>query len=406
MTSPAAENLCICAVMKFSVQYYKFTLVRGENSEGLEPDSQSYEQRVWYRLVNIYNIVSFCINGMLLANCFGLEDSHLIFRVLSTISYAVCLTDRCLWAHYLPIIREARQFIKDGQRTSDNPEIDHPTRENSRKTIHYMLFIVIALNSLELIFVMIPSKSMEILFGVDQLRNMFEARVARVLHLFLLSGCFTLVPSGLCFNGVSTALLCAIRAELNIVDFGYGRIMPILSNSHAAEPNQRNYYEDQRFWKSIKQQIRVIAHQHNEVLKAFYKIKQLVEISFFISYLYSIVAWGLLTFAIFRNVSIISIVSMLAFIITNYTCCRMVESLKETNEKLSLTVLELITQIPFSRKHHREYKDVRSTLMLIHQNASYGTVLSCGGFLNIETTVITRLVQTTFTLVTFLFDVN
>ncbi|XP_055587982.1 uncharacterized protein LOC129740355 [Uranotaenia lowii] len=239
---------------------------------------------------------------------------------------------------------------------------------------------------------------------------MFEARVARVLHLFLLSGCFTLVPSGLCFNGVSTALLCAIRAELNIVDFGYGRIMPILSNSHAAEPNQRNYYEDQRFWKSIKQQIRVIANQHNEVLIVYYKVKHLVEISFFITYLYSLVVWGLLTFAIcrigFSMLSVISFVAMLAFIFTNYSCCWMVESLNEMYEKLSLTILELMTQIPFSRKHHREYKDVRSTLMLIHQNASYGTVLSCGGFLNIETTVIARLVQTTYTLVAFLFDVN
>ncbi|XP_055600816.1 uncharacterized protein LOC129749767 [Uranotaenia lowii] len=173
--------------------------------------------------------------------------------------------------------------------------------------------------------------------------------------------------------------------------------------------HRRDPCDDALFWEILKRNIQIVAFQHGQLLKMYYKVKQLVERSFLLCYLYALVIWSLLLFEILKDglsmLTFISCGAMLGSIMNTISCCWFVDAFHEMHDNLALTIFGLMTEIPYSAKYRRDYTQVRSTLLMMHQNATRGPILTCGGLFIIELTVITRLVQKTYTFVAFLFDV-
>ncbi|XP_038116772.1 uncharacterized protein LOC6048848 [Culex quinquefasciatus] len=85
-----------------------------------------------------------------------------------------------------------------------------------------------------------------------------------------------------------------------------------------------------------------------------------------------------------------------------FSLCYLVDSLKDVFESISRHMFYLCARLPYSKDHHNDYLDMRVTLQIIAMCSRKAVTFGCAGVSEISIAVFTDMLNTCYSVFTFL----
>ncbi|XP_055606812.1 uncharacterized protein LOC129754659 [Uranotaenia lowii] len=159
------------------------------------------------------------------------------------------------------------------------------------------------------------------------------------------------------------------------------------------------------FWKNLNTKVNAVALQHEVILITFFKTCQAIRVTFFLSYYFaSITASFMLLETMLSGITVMALISFcgaMALIFDCYWYCRSIDAFNDVNETIAHNVLVLTAGFPYTPLCHKEYRDICSTLRLIHLSARQGVQIRGAGTPVISTPAVTAMINMIYSALTF-----
>ncbi|XP_055527672.1 uncharacterized protein LOC129720247 [Wyeomyia smithii] len=209
-----------------------------------------------------------------------------------------------------------------------------------------------------------------------------------------------------------SSLLAGLRAELLIVANNYRRIViQIQAELQESSGNKLiSRKDDAFFWTNLYRQIGSAVNQHVELLRNVAIIKPALEMAFLVMYIRMILCIGLLSFIVVNSglssTSALLLPVVVGYLVECYWAGILADSFQDVNQRIINDMSELCVSLPYSNGHHADYIQMRTSLMIILLCTSDSIRISCGGFFQMSSRVVLRVVNVLYTVSTFLWQMK
>ncbi|XP_055522505.1 uncharacterized protein LOC129716697 [Wyeomyia smithii] len=298
------------------------------------------------------------------------------------------------------------KFLNENSNNSNEAEHDSLVRGQFHQTVQKACIGLLFMTFCTQALMWIPSKQRDSVIDVPEFFVMFGPTFVRVGKMFIHELYVTLWMCRIYFcTVVCASLLAGLRAELLIIAKNYSGILAqiqcnLSSDGACQEANVK------LFWTTLNQQVGWVVHQHVELLRNVAIIKPALEMVFLVMYVRMIVCLGLMSFIAVKAgvspVTAIILTAVIGYLAECYWACRLVDSFQDINNQIMKDAYEVCTILPFSKAHRSDYIKMRTSLMIIHLCTSSSLKISCGGFFQMTSRIFVRVVNTSYTVITFL----
>ncbi|XP_055590108.1 uncharacterized protein LOC129742257 [Uranotaenia lowii] len=373
-------------------------------------------ERILWRLNRFLIVYQYCYTIFILLATTKDENFLMVFiiRTIMLMTFTRCLISNVQWRYHIAAITETRSFINGRRSHSGDQAFDDRIRSSFQKSSHIVFLAVLAMSIGDQIVLFLPNSYQDLVLGYYDLTILFGSNTARLLQSGM-TFMHTIIWISMYFSCTVafTTLLTGLRTELEIIAHGFeeihSRVMADLrpKESHSAVIAPE---EISQFLKYFKNHLQPLVNHQMEVTRAFQNLQQPISNIFFVVYYNDVIVIGSLMFSIvtigMSPLSWIFSSASLAFLMECYWWCSVVDSFNDVYENIALHSFELCAKLPFDESCRKDYIKLRSSLRIIHQQAFSETVLSCGGVFRINTGVFVELVNFTYSMLTFLLNMQ
>ncbi|XP_062549917.1 uncharacterized protein LOC134214598 [Armigeres subalbatus] len=293
------------------------------------------------------------------------------------------------------VIAEVRKCITNNRVNSGDTDYDQQEQRNFNQTIRTMIRTLLVFSfAISVLFTM-PNPVIRKSIGLPPQLLPKRPIVSSILNSVVMYWAALIIQHrhATTLTCIGTLLL-GMRSKLRLLVHRYNRIL--------AQP----VINEQEFFSNIGPEIRETLKNHVEYWRFLSHLKNLVGMSFALVHCCSILNTGIVLFVGKVNgidfFSVALVFSASFFMIEYLLLCRLVEGLQDEANKICYIIYELCSKIPYSKEHHSTYVQLRSTLMIAWVNTSNGIEMNCYGVLSISSITFVKLVNVTYSVLTFL----
>ncbi|XP_001648189.3 uncharacterized protein LOC5563873 [Aedes aegypti] len=381
-----------------------------------EPDKD------YYRLVNIFLAISgiyYTPTKFWHQIAWGLVQAISVCHYFLTLTHFIeALMD---WPHLVPIIwnfveffmmctalgkshvicshmdsiLETQRFVNRRQASSGNAAEDAKAREVLFKIIQTLPGTLIWVVGNVIILAAITIGPDDPLFGQSQLfHRHLSGWKARIAHIIFNSTLFPIwVGKTYCSTILISCLLMGLKTELTLATQKFGSVCDNFEKLGM-----------ERFQESLLACIK----QQMLILDQLLKLQSLVRFDFLVVYYGALVTIGSLIFIPTTDGltigSFILTLGITVFFIESYLWCWLVESFRNINDTIEEKIMDVIVMIPHDPSRHSEYIRLRTQLMIMKIGTRFSAKFNCGGVFDITVEAVGKLLNITYSLVTFLLN--
>ncbi|KAL1374185.1 hypothetical protein pipiens_018241 [Culex pipiens pipiens] len=199
-------------------------------------------------------------------------------------------------------------------------------------------------------------------------------------------------------------LMLGFEAEQTILAHNFGQI-------HNDLQNLRQSHWDcelvrKQYWERLGTLVRVSFDQQQLLLSHLQELQSLVETLFFYIYYSALILFGSDIFIAMNNPSVFMYIAVAGTVFINslecFSLCYLVDCLKDAFESISGHMFYLCARLPYSKDHHKDYQDMRTTLQIIAMSSRNAVSFGCAGVSEISIDVFTDMINTCYSVFTFL----
>ncbi|XP_029709146.2 uncharacterized protein LOC115255306 [Aedes albopictus] len=137
-------------------------------------------------------------------------------------------------------------------------------------------------------------------------------------------------------------------------------------------------------------------------------LANMVGTAFLLTHYYSLLNIGALVYMWhtmgFNGFSMVYLLTFIALLFEYYIWCRLVDSFQDVADSIGQLVYEICVYMPHSPDHHSEYRQLRTSLIIIWINNAKAYTVSCYGLLKVSTLAFVDMVDITYTVLMFLIN--
>ncbi|EJY57775.1 AAEL017050-PA [Aedes aegypti] len=311
---------------------------------------------------------------------------------------ACCLRSSCV-AYFKKSFETFKNFIIYESTNSGNIVFDELERHKFQKYARLMLQAVFGLIISDTILLSIPCTATRNLIGFPVQFSVASEWASRVLQVLLvISFPLATFPKFTSSMASNVILLLGMRAKLNIVAHRYRLIL------------NRHLLKAEHSMERLDLEVRAALIQQIECWRHLSIVKDTVGKTFIPAHYYSVYCIGSLLYVSqdmgINATSGVLVASVCFLLLEHYFTCRLIDSLRDVTDSIGYTIFQLCAQIPYSRKHHSKFIRMKRTLIIAWINTCNATPVNCFQLFELSTSAFVRLLNTTYSVFTFLIDVT
>ncbi|XP_062705099.1 uncharacterized protein LOC115263541 [Aedes albopictus] len=322
-----------------------------------------------------------------------------VFECLKLFIYIVAVTKILMLAHVQKPVAIVKNFIIGNSVTSGNDSFDELEQRMFENRARTTIKLSIAMILSNVVAFSVPNSATEKVLGLPPLLQGFRQPMSSILR-YLAIYCIPLGLVSRFFTNFTTlvTLLLGMRAKLRMLAYRFAQIL-VQTGVDADYTLER-----------IDRDLRATLGQQMEYWRVLNDLKHLVGKLFFLVHYSSVFTVGAFLFnALQTGMNIFS--AQLAsgavfFLLEHYFQCSLVETLQDEVDTIGDIIYELCAKLPYSKEHHSEYVQMRSSLMIIWMNTISGVSMSSYGLSNISTLTFVDLAHTAYAVLTFFTSVG
>ncbi|XP_062716041.1 uncharacterized protein LOC134291818 [Aedes albopictus] len=302
-----------------------------------------------------------------------------------------------LVAYFGTSIGHVRNLITGNSINSGDEAYDELEYAKFKKLARKMMLVVYTVLIVDAFLMFIPCAATQELFTLPPPLSRAGPALSPVLYTcaaqLLFLGAVPKFFSNLACIGT---LIIGMRSKLQVLVHRWDRIL-----NHPLE-SPRLYFE------RMDRELRIVLDQQMEYWKQLQILKGLVEKSFFIVHYYSLYSIGS-CFFVARELGInvltgVIYASAFAYLMQHYLWCHLVDSLQDVANTIGDEIYVHCAQMPYSRKYHKQYVQMKTSLIIVWYNTINGMSMQCMGMINISTATFGDLINIIYSVLTFLIN--
>nr|XP_029732144.1 uncharacterized protein LOC109414917 [Aedes albopictus] len=215
----------------------------------------------------------------------------------------------------------------------------------------------------------------------------------------------------------NVVLLLGMRVKLNIVAHRYRQIL----KQESLDQEQRFDRMNEEIRKALIQQTECWRYQYAFLTECFDNssvlyfrhlsiLKDIVGKAFIPVHYYSLYCIGSLLY-VSRDMGVnatsgVLVASVCFLLLEYYVTCRLIDSLRDVTDSIGYTMFELCARIPYTRKSHQKFVQMKRALIITWINTSNVSFANCFQLFNISTSAFVGMLNITYSVFTFLINVG
>uniref|UniRef100_A0A1S4K5A7 Odorant receptor n=1 Tax=Culex quinquefasciatus TaxID=7176 RepID=A0A1S4K5A7_CULQU len=303
-------------------------------------------------------------------------------------------------------IGRLRNLLETHEFCSGDVDFDESARKRFKRTSRMLIITISWIITLQQILSWIPSDTQGIIFEIPSwIAWCWGERVSLVIQVWYLSICVTIW----CFKlygctVTAVTLMVGYEAEQRMLAHKFGQIQ------YDLQELRQNYWDCElarkQYWERLGTLVRVSFNQQQLLLRHLKDLQSLVQTLFVSIYYIALFLYGSDLFIVMNHPSVaMYIIVAGTAIISSLECfslCYLVDSLRDVFESISRHMFYLCARLPYSEDHHNDYLDMRVTLQIIAMCSRNAVTFGCAGVSEISIAVFTDMLNTCFSVFTFL----
>ncbi|XP_058447893.1 uncharacterized protein LOC131428192 [Malaya genurostris] len=188
-------------------------------------------------------------------------------------------------------------------------------------------------------------------------------------------------------------------------------IIEAMSEIQGAPEYKRNV-KDVLFFKFLKQKLAALIRKHADALNHLSQLKTFFEISFLFMFYGQLVTMGTgIVYLTWRKSSYNILLPLVGCLVTiTVECfwyCRMIEKLSDANNNIgdSLYNLDWPQRLCYKPAIRKDYREIRTTFLIILTNSQQNIDISCGGLFNMSLAAFAEFLNMVYNLFMFFLTV-
>nr|XP_029717259.1 uncharacterized protein LOC109422894 [Aedes albopictus] len=301
-------------------------------------------------------------------------------------------------------ILQVRKFIEVGSKATGDHEYDSSKRKSFYRTTQVTALIVISMITIDEILSPVVAMYEDRYFGLPRYFSVSSSIVnvfTRLIYLIL----FLPLWVSKVFSAVVeiTALVAGCRAELQIFTRGFEEF---LENTKKKVLTQPRY----RFWTDCGTLMRFQVEQHISHMETQRTVDELLSKFFIVTYYRDVVVIGSLIFIVlYEGVSarsVLMVLSLSTFLVESWWWSMLAEFSSGINTTMQEHMDDLLVAIPYSKEHHSDYRQLRTTVMIMKMITHRKLNIKYAGVFQVNVEAFSRLVDISYSLLAFLLNVG
>ncbi|XP_062716040.1 uncharacterized protein LOC134291816 [Aedes albopictus] len=355
-------------------------------------------------------LIRYAINGLFtyqaivailhVTHAFITEDSELfevVFHLMKLSGIFVAGAKVSLVAYFGESVANVRRLITDNRINSGDKTYDDLEKAKFNRSARKVMRAVFGVIFVDAILLIIPSSATKKLLNLPPPLSRTGPIISPVLWVCSAQLLFVgVIPKFYCNMACVGTLILGMRMKLKILAHRWDRIL-----NHPLEWPE--YY-----FERMECEVRITLNQQTEYWRQLEALKTLVEKSFFIVHYYSLYSIGTCFFVardLGMNVLAGAIyASAFVYLAKHFLLCRLVDSLQDVADTIGHEIYRHSAQIPYSRKCHRQYVQMKTTLVIVWHNTINGVSMMCLNMIQITTVTFVDLINIVYSVLTFLIN--
>ncbi|XP_062700095.1 uncharacterized protein LOC134284816 [Aedes albopictus] len=356
---------------------------------------------IWERIAwGCYQAISVCHYFLTLIHFVEalVEWKHLVPIIWNFVEFFMMCTAICksnIIQHHMKEILATQKFVNRRQAASGDSEEDSKARKVLFKIIQTLPGTLIWVIGTVVVLAAITIGPDDPLFGQSQFfHRHLSGWKARIVHIVLNSALFPIwVGKTYCSTILISCLLMGLKTELTIMSQRFSVLCDNFEHTNL-----------EKFQESLM----VCLRQQNQILDQLIQLQSLVRYDFLVVYYGGLITIGSLIFIPTTDGltigSFILTLGITVFFIESFLWCWLVESFGNINDTIEEKIMDVIVMIPHDATRHSEYIRLRTQLMIMKIGTRFSAKFNCGGVFDITVEAVGKLLNITYSLVTFLLN--
>ncbi|EJY57528.1 AAEL017495-PA [Aedes aegypti] len=333
-----------------------------------------------YRLLGYYQLVM-AVAKTGLSICEGDNFLDILGSLLVSLFMLAVEFKVFMFKHYRQSIRQIQSFFDGRYGHSGDYRFDIRMYRRANSVTWKAFLAMYLLICCDQVLIWIPNSAQERMFGIPTRFADYGSRISKTMQgMYLCSLAYFWGCRYFCCSSIVMPLLVKLRADLAIVQHGFEMIR--INTDSRWESNALLWgYLKKLFNRTVKQHFRILRHVNlmqpavnNTYATVYYSNMGLVALAVFLA-----IQSGM-TF-----MSFCLIITAIGFMVECYSWCFLIGLIQDTMMEISSTASQLAFLPPHSPKHHSEYVQWRTSLMIVQLNASQMDWFRCGNIFFIST---------------------
>ncbi|KXJ78652.1 hypothetical protein RP20_CCG003920 [Aedes albopictus] len=208
--------------------------------------------------------------------------------------------------------------------------------------------------------------------------------------------------------------LSTLKAEMEVVGDAFDKIMDHVDVRMAAlELNEIDEIREEQFWKILQEELTQCFIAHTAVLDKVKDLKKLTDPTFLMLYYMTMlfIAVGVMAVLFspqFDSFNTLSLEYSFRYTLECYSFCYVVSRFNEEHNGIvnKLSHFHWGVDLRYSKRFAREYKKVRSMVLMIIMQSQKSLNFSCGGLFELTMGSFTSIINKTYTLTTYFWNIK
>ncbi|EJY57513.1 AAEL017125-PA [Aedes aegypti] len=206
-----------------------------------------------------------------------------------------------------------------------------------------------------------------------------------------------------------TAIMSGLETEYTIMVHGFGSFVERVRSDLDGRAIF-NVKDNKIFWNLLKEQINFHFDQHILLTENIMKIQLIIR------YLYCAIHYSAMILVAVGIYLVLlddtltgGLISAMAAIFFTLECiwwCSVADAFPDINTTLEEYIADLALAIPYHRRHHSDYVQLRTTLMVFKMNARNSALFSCARIFQLSKASYLQILQKSYALFTFLLNIG
>ncbi|XP_011493189.2 uncharacterized protein LOC23687543 isoform X1 [Aedes aegypti] len=325
------------------------------------------------------------------------ELFEVVFHIMKLSGIFVAGAKASLVVYYETPIANVRSLIIGNRINSGDEAYDRLERMKFNRSGRKMMRVVYGVIFVDALLLLIPCAATKKLLDLPPPFSRAGPFTSSILYVLSAQLLFVgVIPKFFCNMACIGTLIIGMRTRLKVLAHRWDRIL--------------NYPMEcpEFYFERMDREVRIVLDQQMEYWRQLESLKRLVEKSFFIVHYYSLYSIGTCFFVardLGVNVLAVAIyASAFTYLTKHYLWCHLVDSLQDVADTIGDEIYGHSAQIPYSRKYHQQYVQMKSSLIIVWHNTINGVSMKCMEMIEITTVTFVEMINIVYSVLTFLIN--